>query len=204
VYRLPPQSTGGRLLTKSKQFAYENLFTQVFVIEPTVGLTAVLARNEKRLAIKLRKSLPIPANYLKRRSKRHEQLAGQLAWRTVAYQKKCANNSTNVDNDIDEVLGGKKALRKKAFKETIPTPTTHEGYEESKRQARESAYLGQSGSQNHDWIEFKDEDTGKNCWRSKITGDITLEKPIELKSEAEIAFDTKKQARLLRAQVKNS
>jgi len=110
---------------------------------------------------------------MKRRSKRHEELALRLKWRTVSYQatSDLVDGDSGAENDVAPKVD----------------PHTHEELEQQKQQQREDAYLGTTAPPESEWEEFIE--NGQSGWRNQVTLEVAFEKPDELKTEAERARD---------------
>lgn len=199
IFHMPPLGLGGRVALKARREAYENYLTQSTIVA-TRHIVLWLAAKEKYYAKRWRPSRY--ATKLKRRSRRHEQLAERIRWRTVYYQLVSERKPVVVDDDEDDAVvsaGGRRKKPNPLADRNAPAPESFADIEALKNQARENAYMGVGDGppaiEETAWVECVDEASGKRAWRHRFTDEVTTEKPDELKTQRELDFEAAKRAR---------
>ena len=171
LYRLPPQSRAGRLWTALGRTSYENQLTQG-VIKRYRGFHIGIGHQQKVLAKRFRPWLPRTAGQLEKWSKNHDLMQERIKWWTWDWQ----------------VL--LEARQKKAEREAIRQGMSMEAREAMRDEERKNAYMGLAPKSETMWKQI--EVDGKPVWKHVKTGEITAEKPKELKSASELAHEEAK------------
>ena len=171
VYRIPPQARTGKMWTTFGRMVYENQLTQG-LIKRYRGFHIVFGQRQKVLAKRLRPWLPRLADQLKKWSKHHDQLQERIKWWTWDWQV---------------VL---EARQRKAEQEVVQQGMSMEVREALRDEERKNAYMGLVPKIQTTWDSI--EGDGKLAWKNTKTGDVTANKPKELKSANEIAHEEAK------------
>ena len=171
LYRLPPQARAGKFWTMLGRTSYENQLTQG-VIKRYRGLHVGIGHQQKILAKRLRPWLPKIAEKIKKWSKDHDLMQERIKWWTWDWQ----------------VL--LEARQKKADREAVRQGMSMEAREAMRDEERKNAYMGLAPKSETMWKQI--EVDGKPVWKHVKTGEITAEKPKELKSASELAHEEAK------------
>mmetsp|Transcript_28848 Transcript_28848/g.99415 ORF Transcript_28848/g.99415 Transcript_28848/m.99415 type:complete len:384 (+) Transcript_28848:329-1480(+) len=167
MYRLPPPSRGGQLLRAAGRLASENALSQSLLLR-YANLYRTCAKVEGKLAAALRSRAPTAAAALKRASRKHERTAEVISWSTFSW---------NYVVEMNEETAAKKLL---------PDKDSAERREAELDRLRRDSYMGNEPPKAMDWTEGVDGE-GKPFWTNKKSGEVTSDKPDELKSVAEMA-----------------